>query len=168
MKLISWLFSATRRHFREVNKYERGGKGRRIFTILLTLLLVGASAGLQYWFCYTLASISSETPVENAGIISIISGILAVAVTAYTLDFSATFSYVGFKTAILGYAISASLRKSKEKKSDDSSETQDGVENEPTFSKHKGLDILVGILELIFAVAVIVIAIFIIKTTFSI
>ena len=50
MRFLGWLFSVGSRHYRDMRRYERGGVGARIFSIIISLLFIAASLGLEYWF----------------------------------------------------------------------------------------------------------------------
>ena len=50
MKFLGWLFSISSRHYRDIRRYEKGGMGARIFSIIISLLFIGAALGVEYLF----------------------------------------------------------------------------------------------------------------------
>lgn len=150
LKFFSWAFSITKRHRREINFYQKGLKGR-IFTIVFSLILVGACVGIQYWLLSFLSSFGS-TDRPLLALIGII--ILLAVMLMTTFDYIGTFCYVAFKNAFFGIIESTAMfieKRANEKKFGNQTNqeaTVDDPANSPANIKtYKALDICIGILE---------------------
>lgn len=155
MKFLAWVFSVSQRHYREIRRYEKGGTGIRVFTIVFSLVLIAACLGLEYWFfSYLYDGGTSDGLGKLAALLGI--GILFVAVAVYTVEYFGVFSFTAFRMAIWGMAFSAAKRKEilERKKLADTYEEQPetGVET----GRYKAFDIVIGILLLLFVIALIV------------
>ena len=111
MRFLGWLFSVGSRHYRDMRRYERGGVGARIFSIIISLLFIAASLGLEYWF---LSSIMTGGSL-GGGIAKVVAlifiGIFFVATFITALEFCVVYAFTAFKMAIMGVVYSAEKRK---------------------------------------------------------
>ncbi len=104
MKLLSWLFSITDRHRREIFRYERGGRGRRLATLLIAFLWIALLFLCEFGFLYVF---HNPPTTGNSGwdmhfIYLLFLGAFSIGMLPMALDYCICFSYVGFKMAIIG------------------------------------------------------------------
>lgn len=155
MKLLSWLFGVSRRHYAGIRRYEKGGAGVRILTVVVSLLFIAAALGLEYWL---FSSLSNEGALGGGGkrLLALFGiGILFVATAAATLEYCAVYCVTAFRMAAWGVALSLAKRKEiAEKKHIENAETE---LNAAPFEqgRFKGADIFIGILQLVFIVGLI-------------
>ncbi len=165
MKFFSWVFSATRRHRGLINKYENGKVGIRIFLIVLTTLLLGASLAAEWWFASTLKNIGNDT--SNYPILKLIGiGLLWFLAVAFTADFSSVFCYVAFRTALFGVVATVASKIDEHNKANESQLESgeqffdDNEQQKPErVCPYKWLDILVGVYQAAILIALVVVSI---------
>ena len=146
MKFFKWIFNMRQRHYKEAVKYENGGVKRRVWVIVLSLLLVAATLVLEY---FTLLMYK-----ENV-IAAIFMTILAIAVMGTALDYLGAHSTFGFKCAMWGSLASLILRygnkKSKNAEVVEEKQIEEIDKETKTSKKLKWLDLFVGIYCLVLA-----------------
>ncbi len=49
MRLLKWFFSVRQRHRGGIRRYEKGGAGVRIFTLILLFVFAGGTLALEWW-----------------------------------------------------------------------------------------------------------------------
>ena len=153
MKLLIWIFSIFSRHFRLINRYEKGGIGRRVYIMILTLVLAGISLGLSY---YVVESLFRNKESRNVAI-GILLGILAVCFILSTLELCFVLSVTAFRIAITGQALTNKKRSSilANKKYYDDPAYQLSEEDKKHLLRFRAFDIVIGIYQLVIMVALI-------------
>lgn len=137
MKFLSWIFNINKRHGRDIRAYEKGKLSTKIITLIIMLVFFLGSIGLEYW-CINLFK-------EGNVLVSFFVLLLVIALIGGTIDYCLVYSYVGFKTAIVG---------TLDKKLSNESEIIE--------KKHyRGFDVIIGFLGLILGIGVIVAALFV-------
>lgn len=137
MKFLSWIFNINKRHGRDIRAYEKGKLSTKIITLIIMLVFFLGSIGLEYW-CINLFK-------EGNVLVAFFVLLLVIALIGGTIDYCLVYSYVGFKTAIVG---------TLDKKLSNESEIIE--------KKHyRGFDVIIGFLGLILGIGVIVAAIFV-------
>ncbi len=151
MKLLAWIFDVTNRHMHDIFRYERGKKGVRIATMILSVifLLLAVAAELLFFDLFYFPP-SDEYGLHILKLIG--AGTLAFGFAYYTVEYCGCFSFIAFKMAIFGVIFSADRRARYMKKKNilDSSEPIENAEN------YKKLDLFVGFFELIMAIGSII------------
>ncbi len=151
MKLLGWILNITNRHRADIRRYQKGGVGSRIFIIVLSLVLAGASIGCEIWFLNVFYNPVSDALKQFLMLFGI--AILALAVFFAALDYFICFSYVGFKMMARGVVLSgASLI---DKKYGREISEEDAREN-----RRKWLDLFVGFFEIALVAALIAVTVF--------
>lgn len=153
MRFFVWLLNAGARHHFGIRRYEKGGMGIRIITILVALLFIGASLGLEYWL---FTSLQDREAFGGGGakiVILILIGILFVATAGATIEYCAIFSLTAFRMAIYGVACSRAKRKqlAEAQAAAESAGAGDPVDT----GKYKGFDIFHGFLQIAFIIGLI-------------
>lgn len=158
MGAISRILSIPGRHWRGMRRYENGGAGVRIFTLILMI----AFAALAIWMVYI-----TKYSFQNNFIVGILVAILTIGIGAGAIEFCGVYSFVGFKMAIVGtiYKIADSIDKKKKKKAIESGQITPSAptaeelakENEIKKShKYKVFDFFIGVLGLVLAVGTVI------------
>ncbi len=146
MKFLNWIFNMRQRHYKEAVKYENGGVKRRVWVIVLSLLLVAATLVLEY---FTLLMYK-----ENI-VIAIFMTLLAFAFIGTALDYLGAHSTFGFKCAMWGSLASLIFRyankKSKNAEVVEEKQVEEINKEIKTTKKLKWLDLFVGIYCLVLA-----------------
>ncbi len=154
MKLLAWIFNGTSRHYRDIHLYEKGLKGR-IIMLIVTLIMTGVTAGLEYWLYCSIVTGADFAVIFGATIVTI-------AFVFTLIDFSAVFAYVAFRNAFFGIVMTTAKliekRNRKRKNNGESSETiEQAVEEEYASVKtYKVFDIILSLVFLAIAVATII------------
>ena len=161
MKFLSWLFNFSARHASDMRRYEKGKTGTRIFVILLLTLLAAATLGVEYW------AISLFDENFLYGLLVVI--LLFIPLVATTIEFCGFYSFVGFRMFFWGVISSAAHKADKKiraKKTADIHQdtpplevTEPDTELDHSEKTHKALDLVVGILGILLAIATIVLAV---------
>ncbi|MGM9665713.1 MAG: hypothetical protein ACI3XX_04150 [Eubacteriales bacterium] len=160
MKFLSWLFNFSARHAGDMRRYEKGKTGTRIFVIILLTLLAAATLGVEYW------AISLFNENFLYGLLVVI--LLFIPLVATTIEFCGFYSFVGFRMFFWGVISSAArkadkkIRANKAAAQEDisaSEVTEPDTEQERSEKTHKALDLVVGILGILLAIATIVLVV---------
>lgn len=160
MKFLSWLFNFSARHAGDMRRYEKGKTGTRIFVIILLTLLAAATLGVEYW------AISLFGENFLYGLLVVI--LLFIPLVATTIEFCGFYSFVGFRMFFWGVISSAARKADKRIKAKQaaaqgdisaSEVTEPDTEQERSEKTHKALDLVVGILGILLAIATIVLAV---------
>lgn len=160
MKFLSWIFNLSARHAGDMRRYEKGKTGTRIFVIILLTLLAAATLGVEYW------AISLFDENFLYGLLVVI--FLFIPLVATTIEFCGFYSFVGFRMFFWGVISSAArkadkkIRAKKAAAQEDisaSEVTEPDTELDHSEKTHKALDLVVGILGILLAVATIVLAV---------
>lgn len=157
MKVLSWLFSFSSRHFRDIYRYEKGKWGVRIFVLLFSLGLVAATFAAEYLFI----SIFKNPPpdIDDLGmhILSVVgSGILLAATAGAVLDFCGCYAYSGIRCSLFGAVLSAARRRELKAKKEKVSIDEVQVDEPEGIEKFKGFDLFLGIFEIVLIVGTVV------------
>lgn len=135
-----------------MRRYERGGIGARIFSIIISLLFIAASLGLEYWF---LSSIMTGGSL-GGGIAKVVAlifiGIFFVATFITALEFCVVYAFTAFKMAIMGVVYSAEKRKAILQKNQKKIENFEAELQTTPSLKYKKLDIFIGIFQILLAI----------------
>ena len=115
MKFLSWLFSISKRHYNDAVRYEKGKAVSKIFIIILMLLLVGLTLGVEYWALTTMQAGGSEF------FLGVMEFVLAIIIGIVTVESCIVYSYFGFKYAIVG-TLADFLNKNEQKRKNKQSE----------------------------------------------
>lgn len=107
MKFFRWIFSVSQRHRRGIRRYEKGGAGVRIFTLILMLILAGAALALEWW------SISLFEENILVGVLAFV--LLACTFCLGTIEFSFVYATVAFRMFFWGVAQRAAYRAAKQR-----------------------------------------------------
>ena len=107
MKFFRWIFSVSQRHRRGIRRYEKGGAGVRIFTLILMLVLAGAALALEWW------SISLFEENILVGVLAFV--LLACTFCLGTVEFSFVYATVAFRMFFWGVAQRAAYRAAKKR-----------------------------------------------------
>ncbi len=107
LKFVLWVLNGTNRHRANIRLYEKNVTGR-IIAVLIGLLMVAASFGLEYWFFSFLRDLTVDT--DNGFIVLLGIGLLAVAVLLAAFDYCAVFCYVAFRNAFFGTVLKVAER----------------------------------------------------------
>ena len=152
MKFLGWLFSVPSRHYRDMRRYEKGGVGARIFSIIISLLFIGAALGLEYWFLSSLMTGGSL----GGGIAKVVAlffiGVFFVATFIAALEFCGVYAFTAFAMATLGLIYSAEKRKALLEKNQKKIENLEAEFETTPSLKYKKLDIFVGIFQILLAI----------------
>lgn len=107
MKFFRWIFSVSQRHRRGIRRYEKGGAGVRIFTLILMLAFSAAALALEWWSISLLA--------ENilVGVLAFV--LLACTFCLGTVEFSFVYATVAFRMFFWGVAERAAYRAAKKR-----------------------------------------------------
>ena len=160
MKFLSWLFNFSARHAGDMRRYEKGRTGTRIFVIILLTLLAAATLGVEYW------AISLFGENFLYGLLVVI--LLFIPLVATTIEFCGFYSFVGFRMFFWGVISSAARKADKKIKAKKAAAQEDisaseaaepDTELDHSERTHKALDLVVGILGILLAVATIVLAV---------
>ncbi len=152
MKFLGWLFSISSRHYRDIRRYEKGGIGARIFSIILSMLFIGASLGLEYWFLSSLMTGGSLGGGITKVVALIFIGIFFVATFIAALEYCGVYAFTAFAMAIMGVVYKAEKRKALLEKNQKKIENLEAeLETTPSL-KYKKLDIFVGIFQILLAI----------------
>ncbi len=160
MKFLSWLFNFSARHASDMRRYEKGKTGTRIFVMILLTFLVAATLGVEYW------AISLFDENFLYGLLVVI--LLFIPLVATTIEFCGFYSFVGFRMFFWGVISSAArkadkkIRAKKAAAQEDipaSEVTEPDTELDHSEKTHKALDLVVGILGILLAIATIVLAV---------
>ncbi len=150
MRFLSWLFGASRRHYAGIRRYEKGGAGIRVVTVVVSLLFIAVALGLEYWL---FSSLSNENSLGGGGqrLFALFGiGILFVATAAATLEYCAVYCVTAFRMAAWGVALSLAKRKEiAEKKHIENAEAEWNA-TPLEQGRFKGADIFIGILQIVF------------------
>ncbi len=156
MKLILWILNITNRHSKDIYRYQRGGIGVRVATIVISFLFAGLTVASEMFFLDKFYSISSDN-FGTTLLILFALGILTLALLGATLDYCACFCYVGFKMSAVGIVLSAAsiAEKMRRRRRGEDAEID---ENEIIFNeeRYKIFDMIVGIFELALVVGLLV------------
>ena len=160
MKFLSWLFNFSARHAGDMRRYEKGKTGTRIFVIVLLTLLAAATLGVEYW------AISLFDENFLYGLLVVI--FLFIPLVATTIEFCGFYSFVGFRMFFWGVISSVAHKVDKKIKAKKAAAQEDipaseaaepDTELDHSERTHKALDLVVGILGILLAVATIVLAV---------
>ena len=160
MKFLSWIFNLSARHAGDMRRYEKGKTGTRIFVIILLTLLAAATLGVEYW------AISLFNENFLYGLLVVI--FLFIPLVATTIEFCGFYSFVGFRMFFWGVISSVAHKVDKKIKAKKAAAQEDISASEVTEpdteldhseKTHKALDLVVGILGILLAVATIVLAV---------
>ena len=155
MKFISWLFNVSGRHYADIRRYEKGGVGARIFSIVFSALLVAASLLIEYWFINSLTTEGSLGGGITKFFALIAIAILFIATAESALEFCGIYAFTAFRMATLGFVYSVEKRKAiLERKNKNASSAETDVQPVAEI-KYKEFDIINGILQIIFALCLI-------------
>ncbi len=171
-KVFGWIFGVRRRYAWEIRRYEKGGLGRRVFAIILSLFFLGATAGLEYWFnLHFMGVLVSEANL----VVTILIGVIAVAVMLATIERCIVFTWVGFANFSFNGVSDKLLDKQRKKDMQKAEEIPeaDGVvveetkiETEEAVKKRKKLkwwDLSVAVFQLLIIVGVVLVTFFLLK-----
>ena len=156
MNVLRWLFSVRRRHRFGVRRYEKGGMGVRIVTLVLMLVICGAALGLEAWGLSMFG--------ENI-LIGILLLILAALFVIAGSEFCLVYAITAIRMYVRGKAEKAARRA-------DAQQTPDGEERQAPQDgaaprAYSGFDLFLFFLGLLLAVGNIAAAILIGVTWFS-
>ena len=155
MEFLGWLFSISSRHYRDIRRYEKGGMGARIFSIIISLLFIGAALGVEYLFITSIFTAGSLGGGIAKFFALILIGILMVGLITAALEFCVVYAFTAFKMAILGMVYSAEKRKAVVEKNQKKIENEAELEVTPSL-KYKKFDIFNGILQIMLAIGLLV------------
>ncbi len=151
MGFLGWLFSVPSRHYRDMRRYEKGGIGARVFSIIISMLFIGAALGLEYWFFSSLMTGGSLGGGIAKVVALIFIGIFFVATFIAALEFCGVYAFTAFAMATLGLVYSAQKKKAILEKNQKKIENLEAeLETTPSL-KYKKLDIFVGIFQILLA-----------------
>lgn len=153
MKLIVWIFSIFSRHFRLINRYEKGGIGRRVYIMILTLVLFAISLGLSY---YVIEFLFRNKESQNI-VLGVLLAIVAICFILATIELCFVLSVTAFRIAITGQALTNKKRSSilANKKYYDDPAYQLSEEDKKHLLRFRAFDIVIGIYQLVIMVALI-------------
>ncbi len=155
MKFFEWLFSIPSRHYRDMRRYEKGGVGARIFSIIISLLFIGAALGIEYWFFSSIMTGGSLGGGIAKVFALLLIGCLFVATFLAALEYCGVYAFTAFAMATLGLVYSAEKRKAMLQKNQKKIENLEAeLERTPSL-KYKKLDIFIGIFQILLAVGLI-------------
>ena len=155
MKFISWLFNVSGRHYADIRRYEKGGAGARIFSIVFSALLVGASLLIEYWFINSLTTDGSLGGGIAKFFALIAIAVVFIATAESALEFCGIYAFTAFRMATSGFVYSAQKRKAiLGRKNKDASLAETEVQPVAEI-KYKKFDIINGILQIVFALCLI-------------
>ncbi len=157
MKFIAWILSVTSRHASDIYRYEKGGKGVRVLIIVLSLLFVGLTVAAEI-LTINLFITMHDSDLDHPFIAFFGALLLFIALFAATVDYCGCFSYVGFKMALRGGVLTAARRADIRRKKQRGEEITTADTTPDALETYRGLDIFVGIIELILAVGLIIAA----------
>lgn len=151
MKFLSWLFNMSVRHHNDAIRYERGKATSKIFIIILMLLFVGLTLGVEYWALTTMQSGGSDF------LLGVMEFVLAIIIGLATVETCIAYSYFGFKYAAIG-TLDKFINKYEQKRKNKQSDvlTVQNVSESPERKNKPWLDFFVGVMCAIFAVGTIV------------
>lgn len=155
MRFLLWLFDASRRHYGGIRRYEKGGTGVRILTLILSLLFLGVTLGLEYWLLSSLHNNSAFGGGVGKVVVLFFIGLLFVAFAVATLEFCAVYAFTAFRMAAWGMALTVAKRRQiLARKKGESTEPE--VQADPAKEeKYKVFDIIQGVLQIVFILALI-------------
>lgn len=163
MGFFLWLFDVSNRHQGEMRRYEKGGLGTRITSLIILIALVTITLLIEYW-CINL--------FKSSFVLGFVVLLLLIAAVPTTIEFCGVYSFIGFRMATRGYLIKLADNLDKEiaKKRDADKQivAEVTVENGTTsvelhnenietdkeikkLYKYRGFDIFVGIFSLALA-----------------
>ncbi len=161
MKIFSWLFNVRFRHSRGIRKYKNGGVGRCAYSLIVHGLMSGVSILLCWWLYYFVTSAIGGSGAELPVLSTVGIGALAFIFVVTTLEFNLVFGILALRCAAKGREIKRA-----------EGESLPLYQDEQVLAQKKKLkiwDIVVGVLLLVFAVAVLALAIlFVYQTVTSI
>lgn len=93
MKFLQWLFSVGDRHYGDAVRYDRGGKGTRIFAIIMLVAFVALTLLLEWWA----VNLFNENAIYGILVFVLVLGAIEV-----TIEYCIVYSVYGFTYAIAG------------------------------------------------------------------
>ncbi len=93
MKFVQWLFSVGDRHYGDAVRYDRGGKGTRIFAIIMLVAFVALTLLLEWWA----VNLFNENAIYGILVFVLVLGAIEV-----TIEYCIVYSVYGFTYAIAG------------------------------------------------------------------
>ena len=156
MQFLSWLFSVPSRHYRDMRRYEKGGVGARIFSIIISLIFIGITLGVEYWFFSSLMTAGSLGGGIAKFFALLFIGCLFVAALIAAFEYCAVYAFTAFAMAIMGVVYKAEKRKAVLDKNQKKIENLEAELAITPSLKYKKLDIFVGIFQILLAVGLIV------------
>ena len=156
MKFLGWLFSISSRHYRDIRRYENGGMGARIFSIIISLLFIGAALGVEYLFITSILTAGSLGGGVAKFFALILIGALMVGFITTAFEFCGVYAFTAFKMAILGIVYNAEKRKAVVEKNQKKVENLEAELEVTPSLKYKKFDIFNGILQIMLAIGLLV------------
>ena len=154
MKFFSWLFSASQRHYRGIRRYEKGGAGVRIFTLILMLGFSAAALALEWW------SISLFAENFLVGLLAFI--FLACIFCLAAAEFSFVYALVAFRMFFWGVAEKAAYRAAKKRAKEQAEQPaaaqpmpQDAPAQEPP-KTHRAFDMFLFLFGLVLSIGILI------------
>ena len=169
MKFLSWLFQMSVRHNGDARRYEKGGVFSRIFAMIVMVVLVGATVGVEVWSF----SVYSTTTEGMLG--GFLASFLALGLGISSIEYNVLYAYFGLKFAIVG-TLESFIEKGQKKKNKVNKKTEtavttaevanpQNVDENPSETKKrkcpKWLDYFVGVFGIICAVGTVVAMVFV-------
>ncbi len=156
MKFIFWLCDVSQRHYRGIRRYEKGGAGARVFAVLVSVLFIAATLGLEYWLFSSLKNEEAFGGGLQKFLVLLFLGILCVAFAGATLEYCAVYCFTAFRMAAWGVALSAAKRQEILQKKGAEATDADFYTDPVETGRYKAADICIGILQIAFIVLLIV------------
>ena len=95
MRFVSWLFSFSDRHYMDAVRYEKAGKGGRVFAIIIQLILFGITYALEFYMVQLLN-------VSDTFLVGCLLFILVLGSLFTSAEISIMYSIFGFSYAAAG------------------------------------------------------------------
>lgn len=144
--MLRWFFSVRGRHHGGIRRYEKGGTGVRIVTLILMLALCGASFALEWWaFSFFAKNI----------LVGILLLILAAAFVFGSAEFCTVYAVTAFRMFFWGTAEKLA-RKADAQGAEDRGEAEERTGEEKRARSHRGFDMFLFVLGLLLAVGVVI------------
>ncbi len=138
MNFFRWFFSVKTRHRAGIRRYEKGGAGMRIVTIVVILAAVGAALGLEIW---------AGSVFENSVIGGIAVFILAIVFAIAAMELGLVYAVVAIRMFLWGVVSRAAAREAEQ------NGTEPAAEDKKT---HRALDMVVFLIGLAVALGTII------------
>ena len=138
--MLRWFFSVKHRHHGGIRRYEKGGAGIRVVTLLLMLALCGASLALVWWACSFFA---------KSILVGILLLILAAAFVFGSAEFCTVYAVTAFRMFFWGTAEALA------QKAEDPVASAEQAEEGDRPRSRRGFDMFLFVFGLLLAIGVV-------------